>query len=322
MANTFITPDIIAKQALASLTETLVMKPLIYTDLTNEFTKAKVGDTINIRKPAKFVAKKFDRAKGIEIQDANEETVPMKLDQYLDVSFTVTSEEAALSIDDFDERLLTPAMQAIALGIDTAILSLRDKVKNSVGDKTNYEWDKPETLIDAGRILDENLVPQADRRAIVGPEMKAYWLNSKTLKQWDKSNSTEALEKAALAENLFGFQTYTSNNVKSASIKEKTGLAFHKNAIAFASAPLDVPAGAYGHVETYQGISLRVVQQYDITKKTSVVSIDTLFGTELLDPKQAVLLKPTAKASTEATPAGNTAAPASNTAAPASNTAA
>lgn len=308
MANTFITPDVIAKQALASLSETLVMKPLIYTDLTSEFAKAKVGDTINIRKPAKFTAKKFDRAKGIEIQDATEESVPMKLDQYLDVSFTVTSEEAALSIEDFDERLLTPAMQAIALGIDSSILTLRDKVKQSVGEKVNYEWDKPEALIDAGRVLDEKLVPQADRRAVVGPEVKAYWLNSKTLKQWDKSNSTEALKNAALSENLFGFQTYTTNNIKSTSLKEKAGLAFHKNAIAFASAPLDVPAGAYGHVETYEGISLRVVQQYDITKKTTVVSVDTLFGVELLDPNQAVLLKPTAKPSTEtaaSAPAGH-----------------
>ena len=44
MANTFLTADIIAKQALATLSETLVMKPLIHTDLTKELSLIHISE--------------------------------------------------------------------------------------------------------------------------------------------------------------------------------------------------------------------------------------------------------------------------------------
>lgn len=293
----FLTADIIAKQALATLHESLVVKPLIHTDLTKEFSKAKVGDTINIRKPAVFESKKFNRAKGIEVQAANEESIPVKLDQFDDVSFQVTSEELALDIEDFDAQLLTPAMQAISGGIDVALLGLADKVKATVGTEAGFEHNKPESLIQAGAILDANKVPQEDRYALVGPATKAHWLNTPILKQADQSGSTEALRRASLGSNVFGFDTYMTSNIKAPAAPQagdpstEVGLAFHKSAFAFASAPLEVPAGAAGHVETYDGISVRVVMQYDISKKATTVSVDTLYGVSLLDPARAVLIK-------------------------------
>lgn len=293
----FLTADIIAKQALATLHESLVVKPLIHTDLTKEFSKAKVGDTINIRKPAVFESKKFNRAKGIEVQAANEESIPVKLDQFDDVSFQVTAEELALDIEDFDAQLLTPAMQAISGGIDVALLGLADKVKATVGTEAGFEHNKPESLIQAGAILDANKVPQEDRYALVGPATKAHWLNTPILKQADQSGSTEALRRASLGSNVFGFDTYMTSNIKAPAAPQagdpstEVGLAFHKSAFAFASAPLEVPAGAAGHVETYDGISVRVVMQYDISKKATTVSVDTLYGVSLLDPARAVLIK-------------------------------
>lgn len=298
MANTILTPDIIANQALATLSETLVMRPLIYTDLSSEFASAKIGDTVNVRKPAVFEAKTFDRANGIEVQDINEGSIPVKLDQFKDVSFSVTAEDLALNIEDFDTQILTPAMQAVALGIDTAILDLRKDITQTVGTAEGFEYSKPEALIDAGRILDQNLLPVEDRKAVVGPAFKASWLNTPILKQANESGSTEALRRASLGRDLFGFETFMSNNIKSPSSTPaagepttETGLAFHQSAFAFASAPLDVPPGAVGQTVSYNGLSLRVVMQYDISRKATTVSVDTLFGVKTLDPARAVLLK-------------------------------
>ena len=74
MANVFLTPQALAKQALASLYETTVMLPLVYTDVSSEFASQKIGNTVNIRKPAVFVANDFVRATGIVPQDATEGT--------------------------------------------------------------------------------------------------------------------------------------------------------------------------------------------------------------------------------------------------------
>lgn len=297
MANTFLTADIIAKQALATLTETLVMKPLIHTDLTKEFGRQKVGDTINVKKPATFEARDFDRARGIELQDYQEDSVPVTLDKFKDVSFAVTSEELALDIENFDEQLLTPAMQALALGVDTAILSLRDDLTQEVGTNEAFPLTKPEVLIDAGRVLDQNFVPVDGRRAVVGPATKANWINTDLLKRADQSGSTEALRKANMGKDLFGFDAYYTNNIKTPTESgaglptTEVGMAFHDSAFAFASAPQEVPPGAVGAVHTHQGLSLRAIMQYDIMKKQTIVSLDILFGVKTLDPKRAVLLK-------------------------------
>jgi hypothetical protein len=298
MAHTLLNPVTIAEQALATLYESTVMRGLVHVDLTKEFTAAKVGDTVNIRKPATFVAKKFDRSTGIELQDATEGSIPMKVDQFQDVSFAVTDEELSMNIEDFDAQMLTPAMEALAVGMDTALLGLRDDITQEVGTDSAFPWDKPEVLIDAGRILDQNLVPASDRYSVIGPTAKAHWVNTPILKQADQSGNTEALRRASLGRDLFGFETYYTNNIKppvdapeSGDPTTEVGLAFHNSAFAFASVPLPSNPGSVSHVETFKGVSLRVTMQHDINKKQTIVSIDTLFGIKTLDPNRAVLLK-------------------------------
>lgn len=305
MVNTFLTPQTIANQALASLYETTHMLPLVYTDLTSEFAAQKIGNTINVRKPAVFTANLFNRTNGIVTQDATEGTIPVTLDKIADVSFVVTSEDMTLSIEKFDEQLLTPAMEAISQHVDQALLALRSGVTQTVGVATGLEWDKPESLIDAGRILDTNKVATQDRYAVVGPTTKAKWLNTDLLKQADKSGSTEALRNGSIGKDLFGFESYWTQNVGqpkatgsqiSGDPTTEIGLAFHKTALAFASAPLEVAPGSNGAVVSYKGLSIRVVYGYDIKYKQTVVSLDTLYGVKLLDANRAVLIKGANKA--------------------------
>lgn len=296
MVNTFLTPQAIARQALASLYETTHMLPLVYTDVTAAFSTAKVGDTVNVRKPATFVAKRFNRATGIEPQDAVESSVPVKLDTISDVSFVVTSEQLTMNITDFDEQLLTPAMEAIVQDVDMAILSLRNDITQVAG-ITAPTWDKPEVLIEAGRLLNIQKVPTSNRAAVVGPTTHAKWLDNEILKRYDQSGSTEALRNASIGRNLFGFDAYWTQNVgqpgapAAGQPTTEQGLAFHQTAFAFASAPLEVAPGSNAAVVNYKGIALRVAYDYDIKYKQTVVSVDTLFGVKTLDANRAVLLQ-------------------------------
>ena len=57
MANTFLTPSVVAREALMVLENNLVMANLVHRDYSDEFVQ--VGDTVTIRKPAKFTAKNF-----------------------------------------------------------------------------------------------------------------------------------------------------------------------------------------------------------------------------------------------------------------------
>ncbi|MEU0018043.1 P22 phage major capsid protein family protein [Streptomyces rochei] len=298
MANTFLTPDIIATRALATLYETTVMAQLVHRDFESDF-RGKQGDTITVRKPATFTASEFNRATGVVPQNATESGVPVTLNHFADVSATVTTEQLQLEIQDFGEQLLDPMMEAITQKIDRDLLALRSDITQEVGQAANRTLDKPEVLIDAGTVLNLAKVPTTDRAAVVGPTTNGNWLDSPVLKQVNTSGSTEALREAYIGRRLFGFDPYWTQNVEqpaeTPAVGEPTtevGVAFHRSAFALVTRTLDVPPGAQdGAIMNYKGFGLRVMYDYDIKYKQTIISVDCLYGTKTLDAQRAVLLK-------------------------------
>lgn len=70
---------------------------------------------------------------------------------------------------------------------------------------------------------------------------------------------------------------------------------YHKNTMALAIVPMEMPAAAYGgHRETYKGISLRVIPIYDGTNDISKWRLDLLYGRKVIDPRLGVRVSGTA----------------------------
>jgi hypothetical protein len=307
MANIFLTPSIIAKQALATLYETCVMAQLVHRDYEEEFV-ARVGETITVRKPAVFEAKEFSRSRGIEIQNAAEDNVAITLNHFADVSFAVTSEELTLHIEDFGTQLLNPAMEAISQKIDKDILLLRGDISQRVGvpdavvagvtGKVIHPYSDPKTAIDARRVLNQRNVPAADRQLVIGPEMEALWLSDPLFHQVDTSGTTDGLREASLGRRVFGHSAYQTQNIEapaeapaSGEPNTEIGVAFHRTAFALVTRPLVLPQGAANAaVESYKGFGVRVVMDYDIKAKQDIVSVDCLYGVKTLDEARAVLI--------------------------------
>ncbi|MFE1586971.1 P22 phage major capsid protein family protein [Streptomyces sp. NPDC059402] len=298
MANTFLTPDLIATRALATLYETTVMAQLVHRDFDADF-RGRQGDTVTVRKPAVFTASEFNRTTGIVPQNATEGSVDVTLNHFADVSFTVTTEQLALEIEDFGTQLLDPAMEAISQKIDRDLLALRSDITQEVGTTVGRTLADPEVLIDAGTLLNINKVPTTERRAVVGPTTNGNWLDSDVLKLVNESGSTEALREAYIGRRLFGFDPYWTQNVEQPAETPTTGqpttevgVAFHRTAFALVTRPLETPPGAQdATIQSYKGFGLRVVYDYDIKYKQTVVSVDCLYGTKTLDAQRAVLLK-------------------------------
>jgi hypothetical protein len=301
MANTLLTPSIIAKQTLANLYEQLCMMPLVYTDVSQEWNGQKIGSTVTIRKPTTFVANTFDRTSpSITIQNATETGVPVTLDTHKDVSFQITVEDLTLRLEDFDQQFLVPAAEALAQSVDRAIIATMKAGFTAVaGTATGYEWNKPEVLTDAGRLLDIQKVPSSQRSAVIGPTAKAAWQNTDWLKFAEHSGSTDVLRQGSIGSNLLGFGTYMTQNIVQPAGSPATGqpttevgLAFHQTSTAFASATLALPTdNTWAAIESYKGLSLRLVKQYSMTQKADVISLDILFGTKVLDANRGVLLR-------------------------------
>ena len=96
------------------------------------------------------------------------------------------------------------------------------------------------------------------------------------------------------------YQTVTAAPANNAAITVKTGtagasypqnLAFHKNAITLAMAPLDMPEdGASASRESFKGVSIRAVRQYDISADKTIFRFDILYGVKAQNSDFAVRL--------------------------------
>lgn len=78
----------------------------------------------------------------------------------------------------------------------------------------------------------------------------------------------------------------TITNVGTASTAYKQNMVFHKNAMALAVVPMELPQAAYGASrQTYKNLSVRVIPIYDGTNDISKWRLDLLYGRKLLDPR-------------------------------------
>lgn len=283
MANTFLTTDIIAREALMLLRNNAVMSKLVHRDYSSEFI-AGVGDTITIRKPSTFEAKEFDTE--IELQSIAEQSTTVSMDKHLDVSFAVTAKEMTMDISDFSEQLLKPAMQAFSDKIDRYLLELaKTSVTNKVAGTASIQND----IVDARKFLTKNAAPLTDRYFVYDSDKEAELLKTDLFVSSEKvGDDGTALREASLGKK-FGMNFYVDQNADAAGVG---ALAFHKNAFALVSRPLTVPNGAAkSSIVNYDGFGLRVVYDYDIAKKTDTVSIDMLCGVAVLDKNLAALVE-------------------------------
>ena len=68
-------------------------------------------------------------------------------------------------------------------------------------------------------------------------------------------------------------------------------LGFHKNAFALVTVPLEMPDGAaFKARESHNGLSMRVVKDYDIDNDTDIIRLDILFGVKAIYPDLACRL--------------------------------
>lgn len=282
MANTFLTPDIIAREALMVLRNNAVMANLVHRDYSGEFV-AGVGDTITIRKPATFEAKEY--AGSITVQDANETGVAVKMDKHLDVSFAVTSKQLSMEIEDFSKQLLVPAMQAFADKVDQYLLGLKSEITNTVPATAAAQND----VIDARAYLTKAAAPLTERRFVYGSDMETKLLKTDLFTSAEKvGDEGTALREASLGRK-YGMDFYVDQNADTVGI---SGMAFHKNAFAFVTRPLAIPQGAAkAAIVDFDGFGLRVVQGYDLNTKTDTISIDMVCGVKTLNPALAAIVE-------------------------------
>lgn len=165
MPNINLTSTIITNESLAILENNLTFAKGVSREFDDKFAVAgaKIGTTLNIRKPARYVGR---TGATLVVEDHTETQTPLVLDTQFGVDVSFTSNELTLSIDEFSDRIVKPAMAAIANKIDRDGLAQYQNVYNAVGTPGTT----PSTLLtylQAGAKMDFEAAPRDNMRALV-----------------------------------------------------------------------------------------------------------------------------------------------------------
>lgn len=383
MANTFITTDLVAREALMLLRNNLVATRLFDRRYQANFTgEEKIGDTVNIRRRDEGTVQEFTTT--ITAADNVETSTQLTLEKHFDASFSVTTRDLTLEIQDFSAQLLAPRMIRLAEAVDTYALTKLQHLPNvgSVSAYTGNTADVPANLPNSAasmaqvrKTMNELRIPLSPRVQICSPEYEATLLGVDTFVEADKrGDAGSALENASIGR-VMGFDYFMAQNVDDSTFTSGTfttgdivgahsagatslsidgtvgatdtvkagdllniagygnvvvaadatavtnaititivealkkdvadnavvtkfggsgetfarhGAAFHPRAFAFASVPLAIPPEAEGSVVSFDGLAIRAVRDYNISTKTSVMSLDVLVGARMVDGELGV----------------------------------
>ena len=178
MANNLLTISMITNEALMVLENELVFADAITREYDDQFavTGAKIGATLNVRRPARFIG---TTGPALNVEDFNETSVPVTLTTQFHVDTQFTTQDLALSLDMFSDRVLKPAIAAIANKIDydgTTMASLQ--TANIVGTPGTPSTDFG-TYLTAQAYLDAEGAPRDGRRTcVIEPFTSAVIVNN------------------------------------------------------------------------------------------------------------------------------------------------
>jgi len=169
MANGFQNPVMYTDETLRVLANNIVLGKKVSRKWQKEFGKEamKIGDTINIRRPARFTVSTGQAFSG---QDYTETSIPLVVNQQKHIDTSFTSADLTLKLQDFSDRVIKPGAIQLAQQID---IDGYINAKNTVGNLTGTPGTSPNNvsfLLDIGKKLDDFSAPRDGGRYYVGDQ--------------------------------------------------------------------------------------------------------------------------------------------------------
>lgn len=206
-------PEHWANESLAVLIENMVMGNLVHRDFSKEF--AQYGDVVNTRRPGTFTAKRKIDSEDVTVQLATSTNVPVKMNQHFHVSFYIHDGEDTLAFKDLVAEYLSPAVIAMAQGIDRLLIGQVVQFEaNTAGKLGGMTSENAKNyILQTRKIMNINKAYVTGRNLIVGPDTETTILLDDSFTSAEKvGDEGTALREASLGRKL-GFNIFMSQNV-------------------------------------------------------------------------------------------------------------
>jgi hypothetical protein len=166
MSNNLLTISKITNEALMVLENELTFTGQVDRNYDDQFAVvgAKIGSTVNVRRPGRFIG---TTGPALQVEDFNETSVPVTLSTQFHVDTQFTTQDLALSLDMFSDRVLKPGIAAIANKMDRdGLIVAKNNTANIVGTAGTAPTGLI-TYLTAAAYLDSEGAPRDGRRSVI-----------------------------------------------------------------------------------------------------------------------------------------------------------
>ena len=213
MSNNLLTISKITNEALMVLENELTFTGEVDRNYDDQFAVvgAKIGNTVNVRRPGRFIG---TTGPALNVEDFNETSVPVTLSTQFHVDTQFTTQDLALSLDMFSDRVLKPAIAAIANKIDRdGLLMAKNNTANIVGTAGTPPTGLI-TYLTGAAYLDSEGAPRDGRRScIVEPFTSATIVDSLKGLFMPSAKITSQYEKGLMGTDSAGMKWKMDQNV-------------------------------------------------------------------------------------------------------------
>ena len=221
MPNALLTIGMITRESLRVLENNLTFAKKVNRQYDDRFgvDGAKIGTVLNVRKPPQYLGR---TGQALSIEDATETQVPVTLNTQFGVDIQFSSQDLALSIDDFRDRFIKPAIATVANRIDRDGLLLHQQVWNSVGTPGTTP-NAILTYLLAGVKMDDDATPMDGLRCVViTPLMQATIVDALKGLFQQAAEIADQYRKGMMG-TAAGFEWYMDQNVSTHTVGTQAG---------------------------------------------------------------------------------------------------
>lgn len=219
-SNQLLTTSKITNEALMVLENQLTFSSNVSREYDDQFgnSGAKIGATINVRKPARNIV---TIGQALVPQPSVETYVPVTLTTQAHVDLVFNSQDLALNVDMFNQRFITPAMAALANKIDYDGLAMATastyNFTGTAGQLTGTPTSAQALLAIAQsqQKLDENSAPRDGKRsAIINPATQTGLVTANATLFNPQQTISDIYKNGRMGANVLGFDFFMDQNVQ------------------------------------------------------------------------------------------------------------
>lgn len=216
MANSLLTINMITNEAVRLFTQTNAFLRRVDRQYDDQFarTGAKIGNTLRIRLPNDYVV---NTGPAITPQGTNEQNTTLTVATQKNVPVSFGTAEKTMSLDDYSERILAPAVNRLAASMAADLISVGNAASNlsfKTDGSGNLVTPDMSTWLDAGAKLSNNLAPRMDRTVILDMLTEARTVPQMAGLLNPQKKISDQYETGMITTDTLGFDWYDDQTVQ------------------------------------------------------------------------------------------------------------